>query len=180
LRELKPDLAVIDLHLPFLSGIDVISTIHREIPAIRLVAITGLQSTEFIDGALAAGACAYLTKPGCLPEFPAAAAAVLNGHRYLTDAALNYVWDTHAARVSPRNHDELTKRQREVVGLVAAGMSNKEMSVQLSISVRTVEKFRAEAMENLGIHTSAELVRYAVKAGMVDNDRGSIYHTLPK
>jgi two-component system, NarL family, response regulator NreC len=172
LRKVKPDIAMVDLQLPKLSGIDVIAKIHQDIPNVKLVALTGMNHGEYVENAIAAGVCAYLTKPVDFDEFPRILSDILQNRHYLSARAVDHLWNFYGEGGALESVS-LSRRQREIVGQVSNGLSNKEISARLGISVRTVEKYRAQAMARLGAGSAAELGRYANKLGLVDSDAGA-------
>lgn len=180
MRKLKPRIATIDLILPGMSGIDLIACIHREQPRMKLVALTGRTDGEAMGRAIAAGACAHLVKPVNPEEFGPIMDKILRGEHALSASAVEVLWKTHSDKVPYDLEVRLTPRQSEVVVLVVSGLSNKETASRLSISVRTVEKYRAEAMERLGVRSTAELVRFAIGAGAKAVTRGGgVVFTTP-
>jgi two-component system response regulator NreC len=160
IRQKKPDLVLIDPKLPHISGIDVIATIRGEMPHVRFMAITAEPPSLFFARAVEAGALAYLQKPDFIFEFKPAVKRVLNGQAYITPE----ISDTLIHRYFLKSRDlesRLTPRQREVTYLLSEGLTNSEMADVMHLSVRTVEKHRADAMGRLGARNAAELVRYA-------------------
>ncbi|MGR3319274.1 MAG: response regulator [Candidatus Anammoxibacter sp.] len=161
----QPDLIIMDIELPELDGIEaakkikaagiktsiIILTMHKEAELIAMA------SEEFIDG--------YLLKDDAFDELVYAIRAVLRGERFIS-SSLGEIKDKPL--IVPAFTDTiLTKREREIVSLVAEGLSNKEVAKRLFISVKTVEAHRSHIMKKLGLKSLAELVRYAVKAGIV-------------
>jgi DNA-binding NarL/FixJ family response regulator len=176
LRRSKPAIAIVDVHLPHLNGIEVIRTMHREIPQTRFIASTGHALDEIFDVAMKNGTSAFVLKTDLIREFKDVIAAVIGGHRYVSRVALERLLDRHLEMVQPACEEtRLTVQQSNVVGLVALGLSNKEVAVRLTISESTVEKHRAAAMLRLGLQTSADLVRYALATGLVDSKSAPEY-----
>jgi len=171
LRRSRPAIAIIDLHLPHFDGIEVIRTLHREIPQIRFVASTGHAPDELFDVAMKNGTSAFVLKTDLIHEFQHVIATIVAGHRYVSRGALERLLDRHIELIQSKvSKGQLTRQQSNVVALVARGLSNKEVAVKLNISESTVEKHRAAAMRSLGLDTSAELVGYAITFGLVKSE----------
>jgi len=176
MRRSRPAIAIVDVHLPHLNGIEVIRTLHREIPQIRFIASTGHALDELFDVAMKNGTSAFVLKADLINEFKDVIATVVGGHRYVSRTALERLLDRHIEMVQPKFEAiRLTEQQRNVVGLVVRGFSNKESASTLNISESTVEKHRAAAMQRLGLKTSFDLVRYALATGLVDSKTGPEY-----
>lgn len=178
LRETKPDLALIDIAMPGLNGLEVAARIGREAPATRLVILSMHGTPAHVAQALRAGVSGYLLKDAAADELPLLLRAVMRGETYLSPAISKQVVDgylgrTPASAASPDGGgaDILTSRQREILQLVAEGKSTKEVAQLLDVSAKTVETHRGQIMERLGIHDLAGLVRYAIRTGLVSSDR---------
>jgi DNA-binding NarL/FixJ family response regulator len=170
LRRARPAIAIVDVHTPHMNGIEIIRTLHREIPQIRFIASTGHALDELFDIAMKNGTSAFVLKTDLIREFKDVIATVVGGHRYVSRAALERLLDRHIEMVQPLHEENrLTARQCNVVGLVARGFSNKEVAVRLNITESTVEKHRAAAMQRLGLLTAADLVRYVLATGLIDS-----------
>jgi DNA-binding NarL/FixJ family response regulator len=163
------EIAIVDVHPPHLDGIEVIRTLHREIPQMRFIASTGHALDELFDVAMKNGTSAFVLKTDLIQEFHQVIATVVSGHRYVSRSALERLLDRHIERVRPaEEEDKLTSRQLDVVRLVARGFSNKEVANTLDISESTVEKHRAAAMQRLDCQTAADLVQFALNRGLLD------------
>jgi DNA-binding NarL/FixJ family response regulator len=166
---LAPDLVVSELRLPALDGIEAARRIRRACPGARIVFLTPLEDEALAATAFAAGAAAYLLKSSTGAEFVAALREVMRGERVLSrQIALGRPECLRDERHAGRGGSRLSPRASEVVRLLALGRSMKEAAYELGITTRTVAYHKYGAMHALGIGSSAELVRFAVKAGMLE------------
>jgi DNA-binding NarL/FixJ family response regulator len=170
----KPDVALIDLAMPVLNGLDLTERLARDAPRVRVLILSMHANEEYVLRALQAGAAGYLVKDGQTEELELAVRAVARGQTFLSPAVskrivLDYV---QSARRSSGPLDLLTLRQREILQLVAEGRTTKEIARLLGLRPKTVENHRARLMERLDIHDVAGLVRLAIEAGLV--------HTSPR
>jgi DNA-binding NarL/FixJ family response regulator len=172
-----PDIALLDISMPGLNGLDVAARVARESPRTRLVILSMHSSPAHVAQALRAGAAGYLLKDAAAEELPLALRAVMRGENYLSPAVSRQVVAGYLARSDRPEEAEppldtlLTPRQREILQLVAESKSSKEVAVLLGLSVKTVEAHRSQIMERLGIHDLAGLVRYAIRSGLVSPER---------
>jgi DNA-binding NarL/FixJ family response regulator len=180
LRETRPDLALIDIAMPGLNGLELAARVAREAPATRLVILSMHGTPAHVAQALRAGVSGYLLKDAAADELPVLLRAVMRGETYLSPAISKQVVDGYLGRMTPAaglkggdspTPDVLTSRQREILQLVAEGKSTKEVAQLLDVSAKTVETHRGQIMERLGIHDLAGLVRYAIRTGLVSSDR---------
>lgn len=166
--ELKPDMAVVDVGMPELDGIEAARQIRESVPEIKILVLTMNESESMIRRALDAGVDGYLLKSdltGCLPE---AVKAIVAGTRFLAPKVSEIVLDGFLKSKSPhqqvdRKATRITPRETEIIRLLAAGKANKEIASLLQITVRTVETHRAKIMLKLGIHSLAELIHHAMR-----------------
>ncbi len=173
-RDLKPDLAMLDISMPKLNGLEVAARIRKDAPQTRVVIVSIHSDEEYVQRALAAGAAGYLLKTVDRAELAMAVRALMRGDTWLSPAVSKKVIAGYAggagvgARVRPDEPIErLTSRQREVLQLIAEGFSTKEIAARLEVSPKTIETHRTELMDRLGIHGVAGLVRYAIRVGLV-------------
>jgi DNA-binding NarL/FixJ family response regulator len=171
--EHAPDVAILDISMPLLNGLEVARRIAAEFPGTRVLMLTVHRDEEYVLQALRVGAAGYLLKGAEVAEFEMAIRAVAKGDTYLTPAVSRQVVDDYLARVAGGMPAEpaLTPRQREVLQLVAGGASTKQVAASLGLSTKTVEAHRAQLMERLGIHDLPGLVRYALRMGLITDDR---------
>ena len=168
----KPDLALLDITMPGLNGLEATEHIGREHPGTRVILLSMHASEEHVLQALRAGAAGYLPKDAALEELELAINAARKGETYLSPAVSRHVSDyvrRTGAEATPR--ETLTPRQREILQLIAEGHSTKRIAGTLGVSVKTVETHRSQLMEKLDIHDVAGLVRYAIRIGLVSPDR---------
>lgn len=169
-RERKPDIALIDISMPGLNGLDVAARIAHDRPDTRVIIVSMHGDDETVRRALKAGAAGYMLKNSDRAELEMALKAVARGDTWLSPALTKRV--VAALTQEPEKpaagpFEALTPRQREVLQLVAEGHSNKEIAQRLNVAQKTVETHRTELMERLGIHGVAGLVRYAIQVGLV-------------
>jgi DNA-binding NarL/FixJ family response regulator len=165
----KPDLALLDISMPGLNGLEATTRAAKESPHTRVIILSMHADSEFIQRAFQAGAAGYLLKNAGLRELELAVRAVARGEAWISPAVSKQVIGAFGgARKRAENPSgPLTSRQREILQLIAEGFSNKEMADRLDVSVKTVETHRNRLMDRLGIHGLAGLVRYAVRFGIV-------------
>jgi DNA-binding NarL/FixJ family response regulator len=168
-RKLLPDLAILDISMPKLSGIEACREIRRLFPDVKILVLTMHKDREYLYQAISAGAQGYLLKEDSDEELFAAIGTIRKGAIYVTKALAGVVSTDISAlfrggeRHLPRS---LTAREREVLKFICEGKSNSEVAEVLRISVRTVETHRANMMNKLDLKNTAELVRYAVQNGL--------------
>ncbi len=169
---LQPQLVLMDIAMPGLNGLEATSRLKRTCPDVQVLILSMHQNEEYVRQALRHGAVAYLLKDAAPLELELALAAVLRGETYLSPAVSRGVVSDYVQRL--RSDDvpgaNLTPRQREVLQLVAEGLSSKEVARRLDVAVKTVESHRSQLMKQLDIHEVAGLVRYAVRAGLISPD----------
>ncbi len=173
IRERRPDIALLDISMPGMNGLEVAARVAQEHPATRVIIVSMHADDESVRRALVNGAAGYLLKNSDRSELELALNAVARGDTWLSPSLTNRVVAAYAqgARAAPDGPFEvLTPRQREVLQLVAEGHSNKEIASRLQVALKTVETHRTELMERLGIHGVAGLVRYAIQVGLVQPD----------
>lgn len=169
-QRLEPDVIILDIVMPLLNGIDAARQIKRLCPDAKLIFLTMQTSPTYATEALEAGASGYLLKHSAPVELPLAIDAALQGQRYLTPSIATPVIDR---AVNPEHVPivkdpvaALTPRQREVLQLIGEGKGTKEIATLLNVSVKTIDFHKTRLMEQLDIHTTAELMRYAITQGL--------------
>jgi DNA-binding NarL/FixJ family response regulator len=166
----KPDIALVDVSMPKMNGLEVATRVCKEHPQTRVVIVSMHDDEEFVRRALVAGASGYLLKQSDKAELEMALRAIARGDTWLSPAVSKRLAADYAHGGKPQTatpFERLTPRQREVLQLIAEGLSTKEIAARLEVSPKTVEAHRAELMERLGIHGVAGLVRYAIRVGLV-------------
>ena len=175
IRERKPDIALLDISMPGLNGLEVAARVAQEHPATRVIIVSMHGDDESVRRALVAGAAGYLLKNSDRSELELALNTVARGDTWLSPSLTKRVVAAYAQGARGPGEgggpfEVLTPRQREVLQLVAEGHSNKEIASRLKVALKTVETHRTELMERLGIHGVAGLVRYAIQVGLVHPD----------
>ena len=170
-RRHHPDVALMDIEMPGLNGLEATAAMRRDFPAIRVVILSMHANEQYMLRALRAGAAGYILKGATVAELDLALRAVARGDRYLAPALSKRVVEDYLQRSDiPDPLEPLTPRHREVLQLIAEGNTNKDISGRLGISLKTVDAHRTELMARLDIHDVAGLVRYAIRAGLVTPD----------
>jgi len=169
-RKLRPDVIVADITMPHLNGIDALAQLKQDDEGVRVVFLTMHPEVAYARRALEAGALGYVLKHSAPSELIAAIRAAMDGKTWLTPALAGEV--LQSMKREPGNASDpaasFTPRQREILQLLAEGRSAKEIGAVLEISARTVEFHKYQMMERLDLHTSAELVHFAIKHGIVE------------
>jgi DNA-binding NarL/FixJ family response regulator len=166
--KLKPDVAILDISMPELDGVEVTRQIREAIPDAKVIVLTMHESDHAVQRALDAGAHGYILKSDLTECLPEAVEAIVEGKRFLTPRVSEIVLEGflnkgNKHRQNERTDDRTTPREIEIIRLLAEGKCNKEIAVQLGIAVRTVETHRAKIMLKLGLHSITELVHYAIR-----------------
>ncbi len=168
----EPDVAVIDLSLPDLSGLELAERLAQAYPTVKVLALTVHEDRAYVQRLLQAGAKGYLLKRSAADDLPRAIRAVAAGGIYLDPAIAGMVLAEPPAPDKmpgdPEGAEDLSPREREVLRLTAQGFANKEIAGRLEVSVKTVETYKARAAEKLGLRTRAEIVRYGASQGWLD------------
>jgi DNA-binding NarL/FixJ family response regulator len=166
IEKLTPDVILLDLQMPGLSGFEVLEQTAARFPKVRIIVLSVHDAEDYAQRSLRAGAAGYLPKSAASTELARAIDQVVRGEQYLpTTLARTPPTEPGSRPESPQL--ELTPRQREVLTLIAEGYSTKNIARALGISVKTVETHRAQLMDRLDIHDVASLVRYAIKMKLV-------------
>ncbi len=169
-ERLQPDVLIVDLMMPGLSGLEVTRQVSQRVPNTRIVVLSVRAAEAYVLEALKNGASAYVLKASGSADLARAIREVVAGHRYLSaplsERAIEaYVRKANEARLDP--YDALTPREREVLQLAAEGRTNAEIAERLSIGATTAMTHRSNLMKKLGLHNQTELVRYAIHKGIV-------------
>jgi DNA-binding NarL/FixJ family response regulator len=164
-----PDVALIDLTMPRLGGLEAVRRIRERAPRTRVLVLTVHEEEEYVLPAVRAGAAGYLVKDSAASELLAAVRALAAGQGWFGPQAARVLADrTRDPRRTPDDpYAGLTPREREVFHLVAEGRTTKEVAGALGVSVKTAENHRARMMDKLGVHNAAEVVRYAARRGLL-------------
>jgi two-component system response regulator NreC len=168
-RSLKPDVILLDVVLPDRSGLEIIPTLLKETPAAKVLVLSMQDDPQYVREAFSAGASGYVLKEAADTEVVAAVREVAAGGRYVHPelGARLVAADTEERRRA--DEDPLSEREAEVLRLLALGHTNQEIAEQLFVSVRTAETHRAHILQKLRLSSRAELVRYALDQGLLDD-----------
>ena len=171
-ENLRPDLVVTDLSMPQMDGIDMIASLKKQNPKIRVIALTVHRNDEYVLAALKAGADGYILKEANYSELITAARTVLKGKHYLSpEISGNLIQGYLEGKGQPRRGkspwEMLSRREREIVALIAEGQTNKQIADRLCISVKTVETHRYKIMSKLNVHNAAALIAVAMERGLI-------------
>jgi DNA-binding NarL/FixJ family response regulator len=164
---LKPDVVVLDISMPLLNGLEAGRQIKHRLPDVKLVFLTMNEEPEVAAEAFRAGASGYLLKRSAGSELATAIREVVQGRSYITPLVAHGLVDALMRVNHQTPQPELTSRQREVMQLLAEGMSMKEAAGVLNLAPRTVAAHKYQLMQQLNLKTNAELIQYAVKHGIV-------------
>ncbi|MBW2031121.1 MAG: response regulator transcription factor [Deltaproteobacteria bacterium] len=168
-RELTPDLVIMDVTMPDLNGIDATRMIRDENKKTRVVALSMYSDKQFVQGMMQAGATGYLLKDCAFEELIKAIRAALSGQTYLSPDIAGIVVQDYLNKLAAENQSAasiLTKREREVLQLIAEGNKTKVIASRLNVSVKTVETHRRQIMEKLRIYSIAGLTKFAIREGL--------------
>ena len=176
--ELRPTVVVIDLSMPKLSGIEATRIIKKRYPETNVLVLTMHENEEYVYQILKSGASGYVLKSAGKDELAEAIRAVAKGERFFSPRISQLMAEGYVKRVekggadAPKGDVPLTRREREILALVANGLTNQQIADQLFISPRTVDTHRTNIMQKLDIHDLANLVRYAIEHGIISQEEG--------
>lgn len=167
----KPDVLIADMQIPGLSGLEIARAAKRLSPATKVIVLSMYDAESYVVEALAAGAAGYVLKKASWKELIFAIRQALTGNLYLSPALNERAIQAYVQRAQESRSDDpyndLTPREREILQLAAQGLSNPQIAERLSLSVRTVEMHRGNLMKKLALTSQTELVKYAVRRGVV-------------
>ncbi|MDS4030506.1 MAG: response regulator transcription factor [Candidatus Contendobacter sp.] len=177
-RRWKPQIALIDISMPELNGLDATALIAKEVPETQVIILSMHTAENYVLAALRAGAVGYVVKDAAVTELESALRAVLKGERWLSPAVSRHLLDEYLRLVRhppeeaqvPGGLESLTRRQREILQLIAEGCATREIAERLSLSIKTVETHRSQLMERLNIHDVAGLTRFAIRVGLIHSE----------
>jgi two-component system response regulator NreC len=166
-ERLRPDIIVMDVTMPELGGVEATRRIRDSVLSAKVLAVSMHKDSVYVREILRAGADGYLLKDSRGDDMLAAIRAVWNGEGYISPAVSQAVLEDYRKQAKAPI-DLLTARERDVLQLVAEGFTNKEIASKLKLSVYTAEGYRARIMEKLNLHSTGELVRFAMRSGLID------------
>lgn len=172
-KELQPDLIVMDVSLPEMSGAKATERIKHELPGIKILALTVHEDKGYLRQLIQAGASGYVLKRAAAEDLIHAMRAIAGGGIYVDPAMMSKVvgGSTRMRSLDEALKDSnLSDRETEVLRLIALGYSNKEIAAQLDISIKTVETYKARLMEKLDLHSRVDIVRYALRQGLMQDN----------
>ncbi len=165
---LRPEVILLDISMPALNGIEAARQLRKLVPQAKLIFVTMHTDATFVREALRAGGSGYVSKQSAPKELVTAIEEVLHGRVYLTPLVTkDFVDHAMSSQTSSGPFGRLTARQREVLQLVAEGLCNKEIAARLDVSPKTVEFHKSKLVQALGLSTTADLVKYAIRHGLV-------------
>jgi two-component system, NarL family, response regulator NreC len=171
-RELHPDIALVDITMPIINGIETTRQIHRHFPTTKVLVLTMHDDIEYLFHVLDAGGSGYIVKRLADTELIDAIRDVSSGDSFVTPSVSQSLIKDYLAQAlsgeEQKSYDDLTEREREVLILVAEGYTNQEIAEQLVVSVKTVETHRSHIMDKLHLRGRAQLVRYARSRGLLE------------
>lgn len=169
LKEQQPNVILLDIQMPDMNGIDICKQVHRLYPQIKMIAFSSFDDTHYIKQIIRSGASGYLLKNADQQTVLAAIRQVMNGGEYIDESIKKILIQESISGQRRSMFDiPLTKREKEILKLIADGLSNQEIADQLFISLRTVETHRFNLTQKLDVKNAAGLVKEAIKRGLVD------------
>jgi two-component system response regulator NreC len=170
-RQLGPDVVLMDLAMPAMGGLEATRRIRREFPGTKVLAVTQYDDSEYVIPVIAAGAYGFITKSAAFSELASAIQAVHNGESFLSPSAAAALVEECQQKTNDKAEDDpyqhLTDREREVLKLVVEGNTAKEIAEIMVISPKTVEWYKTSLMNKLNIHNKADLIRYAIRKRII-------------
>jgi two-component system response regulator NreC len=170
-RRLRPDVVVMDISMPDMTGIEATKKIRSELSQTQVIGLTMHEDESYVFALLKAGAAGYVLKRAAAEDLVAAVRAAHQGEAFLYPTVAKLVVQDFLQRATAQDRatlDGLTEREREVLTLIAEGLTNQEIAGRLYISIKTVQTHRAHIMEKLNLHDRTELVRYAIRKGLIE------------
>ncbi len=176
-KKLLPDVAVIDIAMPVLNGLEATRQITRSVPATKVLILSSYSDDEYVQQLTEAGAAGYLVKQTAANELIKAIREAQRGNAYFSPAIAKRLRDQCreafvTGQPGQKRSDYLTTREAEVLQLIAEGRANKQIAAELCISIKTVEKHRQQVMNKLNIHDVAGLTRHAIAKGIIESNVG--------
>jgi DNA-binding NarL/FixJ family response regulator len=167
--EARPDVAVIDISMPGLDGLEVVSRLQTEQPRLPVLVLTMHEEAQYVVRAIEAGAMGYLTKQSAPEQLVTAIRKIHNGQRYITEEATEALALRVARGAAGQTPlDTLSMRELQVLRRMAMGQTSREIAAAYSISIKTVDTYRARLLKKLELRNSAELIRFAIQNNLLD------------
>jgi DNA-binding NarL/FixJ family response regulator len=169
-RQLEPDVILMDVAMPLMDGLEATRRIRKENPKAKILILTQYDNKEYVLSSIKSGASGCVPKRAVASELVSAIRAVHRGDSFLYPSVTKFLVEDYLQRVEEDPYDQLTAREREILKLVAEGRTSREIAGLLSVSVKTVLGHRTNLMEKLGIHNRTELIKYAIRKGLITVD----------
>ncbi len=171
-RELNPDVVVMDISMPGMDGLEVTHRLTKRNPKMKVIILTQHDNKEYILSTIKVGAAGYIPKKALGSDLVSAIRAVCSGDSFLYPSAARTLIDDYRKQAEqPDIYETLTEREREILKLIAEGHTSREIAEALYISQKTVQGHRTKVMEKLDLHNRTELIKYAMRKGLVDIDK---------
>jgi two-component system response regulator NreC len=168
--KLKPEVIIMDLAIPGLDGLEATRRILKKMPQTKILVLTQHDNKEYIVAAIKAGVAGYVPKRALGKELVSAIYAICKGDSFLYPSVAAALIESYRRQIDEEPYDRLTSREREILKLIAEGNSSREIAERLYISLKTVMGHRTKVMGKLGIHNRTELIKYALRKGLVSMD----------
>jgi len=171
-ERVRPDVVIMDISMPGMGGIEATQTVRARHPEVQVLALTMHEDESYVFQLLRAGAAGYVLKRAAAQDLVQAVRASAKGEAFLYPSVARKVVEDYLRRVETgeerARYDGLTTREKEILTLIAQGLSNQQIAEKLFISIKTVQTHRAHILEKLGLHDRTELVRYAIRKGLIE------------
>ncbi len=170
-RELTPDVVLMDIAMPIMGGVEATRRIRKEFPKVKVLALTQYDDKAYVFPVIEAGACGFISKTAAYSELAAGIRSVHRGDSFLSPSVARFLVEDYQQVASMKEsqdpYEQLTNREREVLKLVAEGHTTQEIAAMLVLSPKTVERHKTNLMAKLDIHNRTELVKYALRKGII-------------
>jgi two-component system response regulator NreC len=171
-ERVHPDVVIMDISMPGMGGVEATQTLRNKYPDVQVLALTMHEDESYVFQLLRAGAAGYVLKRAAAQDLVQAVRAAAKGEAFLYPSVARKVVEDYLRRVETgeerERYDGLTSREKEILTLIAQGLSNQQIAEKLFISIKTVQTHRAHILEKLGLHDRTELVRYAIRKGLIE------------
>ena len=170
-RELMPDVVLMDIAMPIMDGLEATRRIHKEFPKVKILALTQYDERAYVFPAIEAGASGFISKTAASSELVAGIRSVHRGDSFLSPSVARFLVEDYQQIASMKGsqdpYEQLTNREREVFKLVAEGHTTQEIAAMLVLSPKTVERHKTNLMSKLDIHNRTELIKFALRKGII-------------
>lgn len=170
-RELTPDVVLMDIAMPIMGGVEAIRRIRKEFPKVKVLALTQYDDKAYVFPVIEAGASGFISKTAASSELTAGIRSVHRGDSFLSPSVARFLVEDYQQIASMKGsqdpYEQLTNREREVLKLVVEGHTTQEIAAMLVLSPKTVERHKTNLMSKLDIHNRTELVKYALRKGII-------------